>query len=340
MNSRTKIKILCIGLLISTMVLGSCVPPAKPTTAPQTLTKVTFRLSWTKEGTYASYYLAKEKGFYADEGLDVQILEGSGSGTSVQAVASGENTFAMADGTSVQGAVHEGTPVITVATINQLSPYGLICRKDANVNTVADVVGKKVIIAGGSGEALIFPAFLTLNGVDPATVTVVSGESSVMGPAIIRGDVQCAVEFASAFIGFTKQQAPDLELIALMFGEFGANTVSQGIIAKPDTLTQHPEWVRSFVKATLRGNDYAVDHVSEAIDALLKDSPDLNRETETELLNAAISTWHVNQDIPWGCSYGPDWTFSENLMIEQGVFTKTMPLDQYFTNEFVPETCP
>jgi NitT/TauT family transport system substrate-binding protein len=351
MKAKASIKLTLLVILISALLLSGCAPQATPTAIPPTsapaatstpkpLVKITFRLSWTKEGTYASYYLAKAKGFYTDEGLDVTIQEGSGSGTSIQAVASGNSTFALADGTSVQGAVQEGTPVLTVATINQLSPYGVICRKDANVNSVADLVGKKVFIVGGSGEDLVFPAFLQLNNVDPSKVTVVNGDTSAEGPAVINGNVQCGVEFAAAFVGLLKQQAPDLQVNTIMFGENKANTVSQGIIASTNTVANHPDWVKAFVKATLRGNEYTVDHPDEAINALLKDSPDLQKATETDLLNAAISTWHANSSIPWGCSVATDWTFSEKLMVDQKVFSKTIPLDKYFTNQFVPDKCP
>jgi len=361
MKTQVSRKLVLPVILIAALLLPSCAPQATPTTEPaaqptdqpqipatgvtetappELAAEVTFRLSWTKEGTYASYYLAKEKGFFAEEGLDVEILEGSGSGTSVQSVAANDATFAMADGTAVLSAVQEGTPAITVATINQLSPYGLICRKDANVNTVEDVAGKRVIFPGGSGQALVFPAFLRANNVDPAEVTVVNGDSPTMIPAIIQGEVDCAVDFAAAFIAFANQQAPDLEFTTFMFGDYGANTVSQGIVTHTDTVAEHPDWVTGFVSAVLRANQYTVDHVDEAIDALLKDSPELNRETETELLRAAISTWHPNTSLPWGCSHAPDWTFSENLLLEEGVVSETLPLDQYYTNEFVPEECP
>jgi NitT/TauT family transport system substrate-binding protein len=336
----SKLMLFTAATAIVLAALGTGFPPATAVHAAAQMPKVTFRLSWTKEGTYASYYLTKLRGWYADEGLDVTILEGNGSGTNVQLIGAKKDTFALADGTAVMGAVQKGTPVVTVATVNQLSPYGLICRQDRNIKTVKDLAGKTVIMPGGSGQALIFPAFLKQNGLDPSKVTVVNGDSSAMGPAVLEGKVDCAVDFALTFVIFSVGQS-DVKLNTILFGENGANTVSQGIITHPDTVKEHPDWVNGFVKATLRGNEYTAQHPDQAIDALIANGPDLKRDTELKVLKeGTVPSWHRNPRIPWGCSVGADWEFSQKVLKEQGVLSKTLPVSTYYTNKFVPAKCP
>lgn len=316
-------------------------PQAEATEPPseQPLQHVTLRLAWIHQGPFAPYYLALENGWYEEVGLDVEILEGTGSGPSVQAVASKSDTFALADGTTVMAGVQEGAPVVTVATINQSSPYALVCRQDAGVNEIGDIVGKSVIFPGGSGQALLWPGVLAANGIDPDEVEVVHGEGSAMAPAIIEGTVDCGVQFGPPLIAQITRRS-DTEVTAIYFGDVGVNTVSQGIIVHSDTLEEHPDWVEGFVAATLRAHEYATQNIEETMDAAMALAPNLEREIESAVLEETTRLWTVDPDIPMGCSIPADWEFSQDVLIEQDAIGQELPVSEYFTNQYVMADCP
>src|SRR5687768_14301084 len=122
--------------------------------------KFPFRLNWTASGEHAPFFVAREKGFYAEEGLDVEVLDGSGSTTVLQLVAAGTSPVAYADASTMMRGVANGMPVKAVGVPLQQSPHAFIYRADAPRPTkVSEVKGMRIAVTAGDSSLTVFNAF-------------------------------------------------------------------------------------------------------------------------------------------------------------------------------------
>src|SRR5215218_2342040 len=120
------------GALLMSVGLGLVNPAAAADQA-------TLRLNFLLSGVHSIFYYGKQQGAYSAEGIDLTIGEGQGSVRTVQVVATGNDTFGVADGGSVIAGATRGAPVVSVMGILNTSPYGISFREDAGVSTIKDV---------------------------------------------------------------------------------------------------------------------------------------------------------------------------------------------------------
>ena len=156
---------LSIALLVAVVLvaLGLGAPSAQP--APQ---KVVFALNWFPVGDHAAYWVALEKGYYRQRGLDVDMQNSKGSGDSIAKVDTGRADVGLADSAVVIASSARGTKVKVVGMVFDKSPLNVWSRKDAPITKPKDLEGKTVAAPPGDGQRQMVPAFARLNGIDPA----------------------------------------------------------------------------------------------------------------------------------------------------------------------------
>ena len=132
---------------------------ASKTLSAQTLDKFPFRLNWTLDGEHAPFFVAVDKGFYKDAGLDVEILEGSGSTTVAQLTANGTSPVSYVDAATMMRGINAGMPIRSVGVTLQQSPMAFIYRADAPRPTkISEIKGSRIAIT--AGDADVVPASL------------------------------------------------------------------------------------------------------------------------------------------------------------------------------------
>ena len=146
------------GLATAVVLLGACAPGGNPDgggedagNAPADAEKVTLTLNWVPYGEHAPFYFGLEKGFYADEGIDLEIEPGNGSGATIQAVAQGQTTFGWADTPPLLKAISTGMPVKSVGVFLQKGPASLEFLSDQKISEPQDLKGKTVGGTPGDG---------------------------------------------------------------------------------------------------------------------------------------------------------------------------------------------
>ena len=147
----------------------------------QTLDKFQFRLNWTLYGEHAGFFVASDKGFYKEEGLEVEILEGSGSTTVAQLVSNMTNPVAYVDAATMMRGVGAGMPIKAVGVTLQQSPMAFIYRADAPRPTkIEEIKGSRIAITAGDASLAIFTAFMGKLGMkvdDVNLITVANPQS-------------------------------------------------------------------------------------------------------------------------------------------------------------------
>src|SRR3712207_3601331 len=179
------------GFLCAVLALTGCAPAARPAAPAQTgsgasaapagqpaaqsgpqAADVNFRFSWLDIGYNAPFYLAQDRGYYREAGLNVTLAEGRGGDTTLKLIANGSNDLGMSDAGVVLRGISQGMPVRAIAASMRKHPMATIYPKSAPLPRAADLVGKTVAMPTGSAQAFLFPAYLQNNGVDKNSVRV------------------------------------------------------------------------------------------------------------------------------------------------------------------------
>jgi len=263
-----------ILILLLALSLVSCSANATPTPEPESMI---VKLSWRHGVQFLGYYIAQQNGFYAEENLIVQI-EAINDPSEIfelaNGVASGTYDFSM-NSTPLIAEQVAGAPVITIATILQVSPQTFFTRADRGINSPADFAGLRVAVTADSTrnslEGLLQNAGLTLDDVE----VVPSGFD--MTP-FYEGDVDVWVGYLTNEVIRARQQG--LEITTFPSYEYGIRTTEEMIFTRSEIVENHPDLAVRFLRATLRGWQWAVEHPSEAVEIMLEMFPDMAEDRE------------------------------------------------------------
>jgi NitT/TauT family transport system substrate-binding protein len=331
MNAFTRIVLTLVALLAGGSALG--VPALAQ--APK---KVTLRLAFIYNGHRSPYLLGAQKGFYAAEGLDLTVLEGTGVSAALQLVASGQDTFAVVDPPSLMLGVAQGMPLRQIVQLYQSSPNALIYWKDAGIKTPKDMEGKTVTTITGDTTTTMLMALIRRNNVDQGKVKIFATDGGTRMQAFLGKRAEGIVGFSNDSYMTLKAQVKDVDLF--LFSDYGIDTMGDGVAANVATIEKQPDVVRGFVKATLRAYQYAFEHPEESIDALMKVAPTRNRAVELEKIKATRKLTESADTAKLGMGYSAKakWQEAEDLMAQFGGLAKrAASVESYYTNEFLPK---
>jgi len=217
-------------------------------------TKVVFSTDWGYNGRHAYFFTALDKGYFKEEGLEVEILGGRGSGTVIKEVAAGTIDIGFADaGTLALARANEDVPVKMVAVVYADSPHALIVLEDSGIKGPKDLEGKTASDAAGSSNYKLFPAYARAGGADPDKVKWVFSESTALVGLLLSGQVDAIGQFTVGVPLLAKRAAPKKVRVLHYQDAPGFEIYSNGIIVREDMLEKDPELVRKFVRASMKG---------------------------------------------------------------------------------------
>ena len=226
------------------------------------LETIDFQVRWHHQFQFAGYYAAVEKGFYQEVGLDVRI-HGAGPGvTPIEEVLAGRAQYAEANSELLYARM-QGKPVVALAAIFQHSPSVLLCRKDANINSPHDLIGKKVMLSSSTDSD--FLAMFLREGIKANSIEILP--SSFDFEDLISGRVDAFNSYLTNEPFYMMQKGIDYTIINP--SNYGIDFYSDILFTSEQELIENPERVAAFRQASLKGWRYAMDHPDEIIDLLI-----------------------------------------------------------------------
>ena len=324
--------------LAAAALLAAALPAqAQPTT------KFPFRLNWTLYGEHAPFFVAREKGFYKAEGLEVEILEGSGSTTVSQLVANASSPVAYVDAATMMRGVGAGMPIKAVGVTLQQSPMAFIYRADAARPTkISEIKGSRIAITAGDASLAIFTAFMGKLGMKVEDVQMIT----VANPAAKEQAV--LNKQADALLGYFMDQGPRMQLQTgvkmgwtRLYDMAGVTTLSSAIIANNDWLKEakNQDLLRRVLRASQRGWQYSFDHRAEAAEIFRKSAPVFTQEIALLEVDGTMSIIRTERTkgkpIAW--SDPGDWKDSQDLLEKFAKLKPQPDVNVYFTNSFLSE---
>src|ERR1044071_2436394 len=146
-------------VLAAALVVGAVLPSAANAADP-----VRLRLNWMYYGSHAPFALGKDKGYFRDAGIDLDIRSGNGSGSAHRLVANGDSQFSYGSCASMVNLAAQGAPLISVAVIDAMGTEAVIVRPDAGVKQLTDLKGKSILTTANAGVNTFFPLVLKNGG--------------------------------------------------------------------------------------------------------------------------------------------------------------------------------
>lgn len=324
-----------VVLLTALAVLAACSGgTAEPTAAPaadRPLTPVRLQLQWVAQSQFAGYYAAKAQGFYADEGLDVTILEGAVDIVPQQVVASGDAQFGIAWVPKMLASREQGANLVNIAQVFQRSGTLQVAWADAGIETVEQWAGKRVGTWGFGNEWEVFAA-LRKAGIepnDPNQVTVVQQPFDMslllnreidLAQAEIYNEYAQLLEATNPATGALYQPA---DFKVFDYNDVGTAMLQDHVFVRGDWLSQpgNEDIATRFLRASFRGWIFCRDNFDACVDIVLANGSTLGEshmQWQLNEINALI--WPSPQGI--GVMDDALYQQTVNICVDFGVLSQ------------------
>lgn len=304
------------------------------TEAPTAANPVTVKLpvGYIPNVQFAPLYVAIEKGFYAEAGISLDI-DYSMENDNAVLLANDSVQFAVLSGEQVLLARDKEMPIIYVMAWYQQYPVGIVAKQSANINSVADLRGKKIGLPGLYGASYIGAiALLDSAGLTEADVTLDSiGYNQV---EVLTADREDAVVI---YVANEPVQLEALgESITLLKVSDAIDLVANGLVTNEKTLSENPELVKAMVAATLKGIQYTMDNPDEAFEICKKYVENLDSADQTiqkQVLLRSIEQWKGDRI---GYSDPAAWVNMQRILTGMSLISGTKDVTLSYNNELLP----
>lgn len=326
------------GAAIAVAVALICISGMKPAQA-QNLEPFSVRLYIFTTGFHAAIFYAKEKGWFREAGLDIDIQDGTGSSNTVNLVGNGNFDVGEAALPVVAQGRQKGLPIKAIACFEPLWEGGVLVPNNSQIKTPKDLVGKTVIYSASSFETPFLDTFFANVGIkrDQVNLLNIDGMSKISSYA--TGQADALITFVPLIQIIVEKDRPSH---GIMFKDHGLPLNSVGYFATEKTINEKPRQLKAFVGAMSRAfrEIRDQDKLDEAIQAVLKNRSRQKIDAATLKAQWKSLEPYMNSEGTKGKPYGyqarADWEQTLNAMRTAGLLTVNMSVEDYYTNEFVP----
>lgn len=338
---------IAVSAIISVLACGPAVSQstapasAGATSAPSAAAsaaarRVTVTLNWVLDYEQPLYFAALEKGFYADAGLDVTVMPGTGSGNTVKTVGSGVGDIGVADAVSVIQGIDKGLDLTVVGALFQQNPMAVMSRADANIKTPGDLRGKKIgAILGGSPYVLLL-GLLASQGIDQSELEIV-GLSSVGIAELSAGQIDGMASFWPN-VGLYEGAGVDVEV--LKGQDYGQDAYGLSFFVRTEWLEDpaNQAAMKAFLASTLQGLEYSVANPQESLEFEEKYNPSLFGSGKEAVVAAyeLQTELYEKRDANQGQFYitADTWQATVDLLVTSKVIGEPADPASMYTNDY------
>ncbi len=323
---KTRIRF-CAIILITLVLLSSCVSKANNFEVPQT---ITVQLKYFHQAQFAGFYVANQNGYYADEGLKINFIEGGPTVDLQKAVLEGSAQFGVTAPEQLIAARIEGKPLRAIAVIFRNNPAVFMTLVDSGITRPQDIVGKKVQYNATMG--LVLNAMLANFGISSDAYTKVDVGYDLA--AFYSGKVQVWNAFLTNEVLTARADGYKVNIINP--DDYGIHFYSDTLYTTDDIIADNPDLVLRFLRATLKGWTFAVENPQLVAPMVAKYNTNANAEHETAQMLAGLPLINTGEDhIGW---MKPEvWAGMEKTLREQGALTTPLDVTQVYTMQFLEE---
>jgi NitT/TauT family transport system substrate-binding protein len=331
-----RLRVLAIGFVLATALSA--------TGSAQAEDDVRLRLNWMYYGSHAGFAYGKDKGYYKEQGINLDIRSGNGSGSAHRLVANGDSDFSYGSCASMVNLAAKGAPLISVGVIDAAGTEAVIVRPDANVKSIGDLKGKTILTTANAGVNTFFPLVLKNAGLDEKDVNI----TNVPDGALVSSYLQGAGGAVGILGGLDDKPAEikangGAEPVAFPYSDFGINQVGYCIVTHTDTVAKKPDLVKRFMAATMKAYketeanpDAAVASMADIVGGSMAE--DQGKQQARAVLDVTLGILYSknNTEKRLGYNVPKDWEEMIELMKKYNDLQTDKPASAFYTNDFLP----
>jgi NitT/TauT family transport system substrate-binding protein len=326
-------------VLVMALLVSACQPIAAPQNgeagAVEPLTPIAIGVGYIPSVQFATLYVAIEKGFFAEEGIDASLEYGF-ENDYLKLVGVGERQFMIGSGDQVIIGRAQELPVRYVMNWYTRYPVVVFAKESAGITEPSDLAGKRIGLPGPFGATYVaFRGILEAAGLTEADVQMES-IGFTQAAAVSEETIDAAVDYAVS--GPVVLQAAGESITTIGLDDY-LSMPSNGLVTNEATLAESPELVRGMVRAALRGVEYTLANPDEAFEIALKYVPEAGGDNETinrAIFDASLAYWQVAEGNEAGATELADWQVASEFMQRIELVESAPPAEELFTNDFLP----
>jgi NitT/TauT family transport system substrate-binding protein len=316
-------------LLVVVALLAACGPQE----VEQPPDEVAVQLSWYHQAEFGGFYAADQQGYYAEEGLVVTLLPRPGPGADINApLMDGTADFGVTFGAGLVTTRSQGLPVTAVATIYRRYPLVFMTLAGSGLTRPHDFPGHTIRTLTPGGSAVAFRALMTRLGLDPDSVREVDVGFDLS--PFLAGELDIWPGYLTNEVLTARQQGYEVNLI--LPEDYGVHLYGDVLFATDQMIEENPDLVLRFLRATLRGWQWAIENPEEAGPLALKYDPELDEAHQAAMMEASVPLVHTGeQHVGW--MKGEVWQGIYEILAEQGLLDEAFDVEDVYTMEFLHE---
>lgn len=319
-----------IFILVITLFISACGRAAAPAD------KVTVQLSWFHGVEYAGFYTAIEKGYYADENIEVTLNAGGPEINPLDEVNNGNAQFGIGQGDSLILAKTNGQNFVSVAAIFKNNPLAITSLSSDNIQKPEDLVGKTVgayslDLTSYSDVSLL--AFMSRTGLEKDTMNYALIQDFQGANEIKAGNMDAMTGMFATDQQVMAQQAGDT-LNFIYYKDYGVDVYINTIFVKEELTQSNPDLITRFLRATFKGYQYAIENPEEVAALAVKYDETLDLTYQQEVMKAQIPFLDTG-DGSLGSMNENVWETTQDILIEFDLISKPIDLNTVYTNKFI-----
>ena len=306
-------------------------------------TTIKFTLGWKTQGSDAAFFYARDNGFFKQEGLNVVIDQGEGSGATVTRVMSGAYDAGFGDVNAIiqNASTRPAEAPVMVYMIWNQPPFAIVSKKTSGIKTIKDFETHTLGGAQGTPTTRLLPVFARKNGLEGEKIKISNMAPNLQEPMLIKGDIDGALVFniTSYFNLVLNRQDPDKDYNWFMFGDYGLDLYSNGMMVSKKLLASNPKAVAGLVRAVNKAVIAVAKDQKAGMKATVNYDNLINEEVEKRRLQFSYDKLIVSpemKEIGVGDVKDDRMARAIGIVVEGYQLTRAPTPAEVFSREFLP----